>query len=297
MQELDDYFSEDPEILDQGNQQQQGYQGNNGYQRNNNYDGGYNGNRGNNGGGYNKGNYNNNSNGGYNNNRSNGGGYNKGNYNNNGGGYNGGGGGFQKKPYGGGGGGFRRNDQDVDLTNYTLYKPFSVICNDNAPPEILDRAKEVILYLINHGFTARASCITSSEKEILEFIPEDKVEVYIPWKDFDNRNSKFYFNDKVSQHIARMFHKAYDTLKGPIQAFLAKNVRMVLGEKAKSRSTLVIVWSEDGATDTNQITSKTGNVSHPIAIANAVHIPVFNLHDPDILLKVSGYLKLKENHQ
>ncbi len=290
MQELDDYFSEDPEILDQGNQQQQGYQGNNyqrnqqqnyqnsGYQRNNNYDGGHNGNRGNNGN-YNKGNYNN----------SGGGNYNKG-------GYNGGGGGFQKKPYGGGGGGFRRNDQDVDLTNYTLYKPFSVICNDNAPPEILDRAKEVILYLINHGFTARASCITSSEKEILEFIPEDKVEVYIPWKDFDNRNSKFYFNDKVSQHIARMFHKAYDTLKGPIQAFLAKNVRMVLGEKAKSRSTLVIVWSEDGATDTSQITFKTGNVSHPIAIANAVHIPVFNLQDPDILLKVSGYLKLKENH-
>ena len=289
MQELDDYFSEDPEILNQGNQQQQGYQGNNyqrnqqqnyqnnGYQRNNNYDGGYNGNRGNNGS-YNKGNYNN----------SGGGNYNKG-------GYNGGAGGFQKKPYGGGGGGFRRNDQDVDLTNYTLYKPFSVICNDNAPPEILDRAKEVILYLINHGFTARASCITSSEKEILEFIPEDKVEVYIPWKDFDNRNSKFYFNDKVSQHIARMFHKAYDTLKGPIQAFLAKNVRMVLGEKAKSRSTLVIVWSEDGATDTSQITFKTGNVSHPIAIANAVHIPVFNLQDPDILLKVSGYLKLKEN--
>ncbi len=28
MQELDNYFSEDPEILDQGNQQQQGYQGN-----------------------------------------------------------------------------------------------------------------------------------------------------------------------------------------------------------------------------------------------------------------------------
>lgn len=291
MQELDDYFSEDPEILNQGNQQQQGYQGNNyqrnqqqnyqnnGYQRNNNYDGGHNGNRGNNGN-YNKGNYNN----------SGGGNYNKG-------GYNGGGGGFQKKPYGGGGGGFRRNDQDVDLTNYTLYKPFSVICNDNAPPEILDRAKEVILYLINHGFTARASCVASSEKEILEFIPEDKVEVYIPWKDFDNRNSKFYFNDKVSQHIARMFHKAYDTLKGPIQAFLAKNVRMVLGEKAKSRSTLVIVWSEDGATDTSQITFKTGNVSHPIAIANAVHIPVFNLQDPDILLKVSGYLKLKENHQ
>jgi hypothetical protein len=291
MQELDDYFSEDPEILNQGNQQQQGYQGNNyqrnqqqnyqnnGYQRNNNYDGGHNGNRGNNGN-YNKGNYNN----------SGGGNYNKG-------GYNGGAGGFQKKPYGGGGGGFRRNDQDVDLTNYTLYKPFSVICNDNAPPEILDRAKEVILYLINHGFTARASCVASSEKEILEFIPEDKVEVYIPWKDFDNRNSKFYFNDKVSQHIARMFHKAYDTLKGPIQAFLAKNVRMVLGEKAKSRSTLVIVWSEDGATDTSQITFKTGNVSHPIAIANAVHIPVFNLQDPDILLKVSGYLKLKENHQ
>jgi hypothetical protein len=291
MQELDDYFSEDPEILNQGNQQQQGYQGNNyqrnqqqnyqnnGYQRNNNYDGGHNGNRGNNGN-YNKGNYNN----------SGGGNYNKG-------GYNGGAGGFQKKPYGGGGGGFRRNDQDIDLTNYTLYKPFSVICNDNAPPEILDRAKEVILYLINHGFTARASCVASSEKEILEFIPEDKVEVYIPWKDFDNRNSKFYFNDKVSQHIARMFHKAYDTLKGPIQAFLAKNVRMVLGEKAKSRSTLVIVWSEDGATDTSQITFKTGNVSHPIAIANAVHIPVFNLQDPDILLKVSGYLKLKENHQ
>ena len=285
MQELDDYFSEDPEIVDQGNQQQQGYQGN-GYQRNNN-GGNYN-NNGNSG--YNKGNYNNNSGGGYNGNRgNNGGNYNKGNYN--GGGGNGG---FQKKSFGGGGG-FRRNDQDVDLTNYTLYKPFSVICNDNAPPEILDRAKEVILYLINHGFTARASCITSSEKEILEFIPEDKVEVYIPWKDFDNRNSKFYFNDKVSQHIARMFHKAYDTLKGPIQAFLAKNVRMVLGEKAKSRSTLVIVWSEDGAADTSQITFKTGNVSHPIAIANAVHIPVFNLQDPDILLKVSGYLKLKEN--
>ena len=265
MQELDDYFSEDPDMIHQVNQGNQGYNNTNqGYQ---NKQGGYNNNRNfNNGGGYNKGNYNNNR-----------------NFNN--------GGGYQKKPYGQGFG----KDKDVDLTNYTLYKPFSIFCNDNAPSEILDRAKEVILFLTNHGFTTRASCLTGSEKQILDMIPKDKLELYIPWKDFDNRDSKFYFNDKVSQHVAKMFHKSYDTLKPPVQAFLAKNVRMILGDKAKSRTSLIIVWSEDGAANANQVTFKTGNVSHPIAIACSAHIPVFNLQNPDIISMISGYLHLKGN--
>ena len=261
MQELDDYFSEDPDMIHQGNQNQRNQ--NSGYQN----QGGYNNNR----------NFNNNNQGGYNK-----GNYQGGNHNfNNGGGY-------QKKSFGG----FSK-DKEVDLTNYTLYKPFSIFCNDNAPPEILARAKDVLLFLYNHGFTTRASCLTGSEKQILEYIPKDKLELYIPWKDFDNRDTKFYFNDKVSQHVAKMFHKSYDTLKPPVQAFLAKNVRMILGEKAKSRTSLIIVWSEDGAADVNQVTFKTGNISHPIAVASAVHIPVFNLQNPDILSLIAGYLHLK----
>lgn len=273
MMDLDDYFSEDPSLVNKAPEYNQNQNNQGGY--NNNYQ-----NRQNNNNQYGNKPYNNQGGGGYNKGGYGGGGYNKGNFNGGGGGYN----------------GNRRfaPPKEVDLTNFTMYKPVVLCGNPNVPDEMVDNMKQLGDILAINRFTLRFTSGTNLDEALLKEFTEDKPEIYIPWKDFNNIESKFYFNDKVAQHVAKMFNQNYDTLKPAVQAFLARNARMVLGEKIKSYALAVVIWSEDGAEDITEITFKTGNVGHIISLARSVHIPVFNLQKPDAAGRLIKYLKLKQ---
>jgi|JFJP01.1.fsa_nt_gi hypothetical protein len=192
----------------------------------------------------------------------------------------------QKKPF--------YEKKEVDLETFTLYKPYTIVGNSGAPQSVLDQTKEIIDMLIDNGFTARVTCSSDMDTYIEQELQGSFYELYIPWKDFNNKQSKFYFNDALSKHVAKMFHRTFDSLKPAVQAFLARNVRMVLGEKLKSYSLFVLVWSEDGVEQINDISFKTGMVSHVISVARALHIPVFNLQHTSTKDRLIKYLRLKQ---
>lgn len=255
--DLDDYFAEDTSMVEQSNNNyNQGNQGN--YSNNNNY------NRNNN-------NNNNRPNNGYNNNNK---------YNNNNG--------YQKKNYGN-----RYQEQEVDLTNFKLYKPYSVVASKDAPKDVLDTLRNLVSMMKNNGFTLRASTSTDMDDVAITTVQDESTEIYIPWKDFNNVSSKYYFNDKTSLHIAKMFHRSFDTLKPAVQAFLARNVRMIMGKKPSNYSLFIVIWSEDGAEKVSQITPKTGYVSHAISIADALYIPVFNLQNSNAVDRIRNHFNIK----
>lgn len=193
---------------------------------------------------------------------------------------------FQKRPF--------YEKKEIDLETFKLYKPYAIAGNANPPETILTQTKEIIDLLVDNGFTGRVTTGNDMDAFIEKELNGSFFELYIPWKDFNNKQSKFYFNDPLSKHVAKMFHRTFDTLKPAVQAFLARNVRMVLGEKLKSYSLFVLVWSEDGAEQTKDISFKTGNVSHIISVARALHIPVFNLQHSNTKERLIKYLRLKE---
>ena len=190
-----------------------------------------------------------------------------------GGGGNGGGGGWQKKPWQGGG---QKRHEDMDLT---LYKPYACTANADCPPEILEKFDRIAKKLEELGYTVRVGGMDGVEDRIEKLV--NKKEVHLPWKEFNNKQSKFTYNSERAFSIAKMFHPMFDTMKKGIQAFLAKNARLILGDKVNSPALFLVCWTEDGVESVKEKTNRTGFTGHPIAIASALGIPVFNLAKPD----------------
>ena len=185
---------------------------------------------------------------------------------------------------------YRKPEEDFDEENPILYRAYVGTGNRETPPKILDQMKQLSQYLAKFNYTLRTGGFDGPEEAFES--GADKLELHIPWKDFNKKESKLYFNTKQSLAIARMFHPAFDGLKAPIQAFLAKNVRMLLGKDLKSPALFVICWSEDGAETNKEKTFKTGNMGHVLAIASSMKIPVFNLARPDAEQRLKKHLDL-----
>lgn len=252
---------------EQGGYQGGGQQGGgNNYQPRNNY----------NGGGQN--NYGGNQGGGYNN----GGGYQKRQWN---GGGQGGGGGYQKRQYGGGGGGgFQRKEE----TDFSLYKPYAFTANDTIPPDIMEKIVAIMRRLEAQEYTLRTGGMEGPESVAEAAIK--KIEVHLPWRDFNNKQSKFTWTMERAKAVAKMFHPAFDSMKKGVQMFLAKNARLILGDKVNSPALFLLTWTEDGITSHKERTAKTGFAGHPIAIASAIGIPVFNFGNPAAFEQFERYI-------
>ena len=225
------------------------------------------------------------------------GGYQKPAYNGGGGGgyqkpaYNGGGGGgYQNKQGGGGfnrgGGGFQRPVED--LTNYIMYRPYAVTGNRDTPQEVINRVRSLVTDLEKLGYVMR-----SGGMDGLEDAAEKATtlhEIHLPWRGFSEKESKFTYSSEACALIAKKYHPTYDQLKPALQAFLHKNVRIVLGKDLHSPALFMICWTEDGAETTRQRTARTGPTGHAIAVAAALGIPVFNMGNPDAEDRIKRYM-------
>lgn len=248
----------------------EGSSSNNSYRPNSYNNGNRNGYQNNGGGGYNKG---------YQNNGG-GGGYNKGYQNNGGGGYNKGG--FSKP-------GFKKNTYlDSDVAQ--IYKAYAGTGNVGAPPDILTQIKKLTRELDVHGYTTRTGGMEGCE-EAFETSAQ-KLELHLPWKNFNNKQSEFAFTSKQALAIAKLYHPTFDGLSFSIQAIIAKNIKILLGKDLKSAARFLLCWSEDGVETIALRTAKTGNVGHAIAAANSLKIPVFNLGKPDAEKRLREFLEL-----
>lgn len=238
---------------------------------------------------YGNGNGGNNNYGQQNRNQYNGGGGGGGNYGGNRGNYGNGGGNRQWGNRNGGGNGGWKGNRSNEPEDLTLYKPYAVCGNPNPPSDILAAFDRIAKKLESHGYTLRTGCVQGIEQSVEGAV--QKKELILPWRDFDGKQSKFTFSNERSKAIAKMFSPSFDTVKPAVQAFLTKNARLVLGHSCNSPALFIVVWTEDGAeTQQERAGSRTGFASHPIAIANSLGIPVFNLGKPDAEKRLNAYI-------
>lgn len=242
--------------------------------------GGYRGNQGNQGGGYQGG----------------GGGYGGGG---GGGGYRGGGGqGGYQRGGGGGGGGFNRGNfqrRDEPEGPVELYKPYVGTGNKEVPPQVAEAFKRIALELEKAGYTLRSGGMDGAE-DIFEKAVK-KSEIHLPWKGFNDKDSKFTFTTPAAKELAGRYQPGFEGLKPFVQTFLAKNVRMIMGKDLKSPALFMITWSEDGAETITEKSARTGNTGHAIAVAHELRIPVFNFGKPDAEARLKQYLRLTDVKQ
>ena len=161
----------------------------------------------------------------------------------------------------------------------TLYLSAAITGNKEAPPEILDRIAQLAQYLESRGFTIRVGGDGPVEDAAEQ--ATQKKEVLLPWRGFNDKESATTFPIERAFHIAKMFHPTWEHMKKGVQAILAKNARLVMGNKMMSPATLLLCWTEDGAEDRREVTMKTGLSAHPIRIASGSGVRIFNLGRPD----------------
>lgn len=195
-----------------------------------------------------------------------------------------------KKQWNGGGNNFKRKDEDIDPATVKIYLPYVATGNRNPPEHIVEKMIDIAKDLESHGYILRTGGLDGPDDALFRVIPSR--ELYLPWKGFSDKDSKLYFNTKETSILASKYHPAFDTLKPAIQAFLGMNTRMVMGKDLRSAAMFALVWSEDGAELDRDRTSKTGNIGHVLAIANARRMPVFNIQREDAKDRLYRFLDI-----
>lgn len=205
-----------------------------------------------------------------------------GGYQNNGGGYNSGG--FQKKA---------PVDRNAPLPEPVFYKPYAVVGNKEFPTDLIPKLTSIVKKLDSLGYTARTGSMKGLDVLVEEMTTN--VELQLPWKNFNDKESKNTFSSPEILAIAKSLQPGFDDLALPIKGFLAKNVRVLLGSKGISRAVFLLCHSEDGVDTARQVTSRTASAGHAIKVADKFNIPVFNLKNANVEEQLMSYLNVQND--
>jgi hypothetical protein len=179
---------------------------------------------------------------------------------------------------------FKSKDEPYD----GVYQAYAILLNKGVPDNELDYIKSLIPKL-SKDYILRTSGLEPNE---LFYNLADKKELYLPWRDFNNLQSKFTWTDDKALEICSIFSPTFKDIKDSVKKIIATSVRVILGNTLKSRVTFFITYSEDGCESVKNKSFKTGNVGLPIALASTIKIPVFNLGNPESKAKLERYLGL-----
>lgn len=106
-----------------------------------------------------------------------------------------------------------------------------------------------------------------------------QMQIFLPWKEFNNNPSPFYTIPDEAYTIAKdVYGPNWSRLKKSTKHFMARNVLQVIGPTLDINSMFVVCWTPDGCTTAEDRTKKTGGTGQAIALASELDIPVFNLY-------------------
>jgi len=158
----------------------------------------------------------------------------------------------------------------------TPYIPIAVYIDKDFPVEVKDQLVKYIHQLFTRGFAIRINADDKSLYDQLKTLGSN-IEFYTPWKNFNEIESKHYYNHDIHKKIAQENFPAWDKIPDVVKAMLARNVRMILGDKLNSTMFFLLTWSEDGAVNASECSPKTGKASFLIKVASRYKLPIFNI--------------------
>ena len=168
------------------------------------------------------------------------------------------------------------------------YKAYAGVGNRDTPPEILAKMTEWSKKLSDLGFTLRTNG-SDVPGDALE-LGANKVEYYLPWKNFNKKKSRYDKPTEDAYELASKYHIVFDKLNDTVKALVAANSHVILGDNLRDPVLFVLAWSPDGAELSKECTARTGIANQPIKIAASLNIPVFNLHKPDAEMRLERFL-------
>lgn len=177
---------------------------------------------------------------------------------------------------------------------FEFYKAYAGLGNEGAPPEALEVMTRISRRLAEQGFTLRTSGEKSGPGLAFEQGAGGKSEIYIPWKGFNDRESKFMVGRFLMPEAAaliKQFMPTFESLKPAVQKIIGRNAHVIMGQDLRSPVRFLIVWSDDGIEDAKNRTAKSGYMGVPVSVASSLRIPVFNLKNPDAIERLWKFIE------
>lgn len=180
----------------------------------------------------------------------------------------------QNRSYGGGGGGNFQRKEDVVQEPYL---PVVVFVDKEFTEEAKTSLYNIASKLIAKGYTVR---IFGDDKGFVDrvcAISTKFVEVYLPWRGFNEIDSKHTFNALTCKDIAAKHFSAWEKIPDAVKAILASQVRMVFGDRNNSVAMCVITWTKNGESRGPEVTKETGRIGFLIKMASSYGFPILNI--------------------
>lgn len=171
---------------------------------------------------------------------------------------------------------YNKNFAKKQPVRQSPYIAVAVYIDNSFPPEIKEELISICKKLLSQKYVVRINGDDKGAVEALSQVSQD-VEVYIPWKNFNEIQSKFYFNLPENKALAESLFSAWEKVPDSVKAFLARNIRMLFGDKNNNSVLALVTWSEDGVTLINEIGKATGKSSFVLKAALHYKLPVFNI--------------------
>lgn len=147
---------------------------------------------------------------------------------------------------------------------------YAGIGSRKTPDEVL----QIFIYLgkvlAEKGFILRSGHAEGSDQafETGCDLVNGKKEIYLPWKGFNNSDSKLFWISNEAMDLAKKYHPVFDRQTVGVKKLLARDGYQVLGYRLNDPTNMVICYTEFG--------KNKGGTSQAIRIANDYNIPVFN---------------------
>lgn len=209
--------------------------------------------------------------------------------NNNGNGYggnNGGGGGYggqRQGGYGGGGGGgyggkppFNPKDDPIQ----DAYIPVALYVEKDYPEDIKTAMFNFVSKLASKNYVIRINADDKVFIDRLRTLVGEKLEVYLPWRGFNEIESKKTYNTNTCKDVASKHFLGWEKIPDSVKAILSSQVRMVFGDKNSSIILCLVIWSKDGASKGSEVTKETGRGGFIIKMASHYGFPIMNMSKP-----------------
>lgn len=157
---------------------------------------------------------------------------------------------------------------------------YAGIGSRETPEHILTIMHHVGAYLASQGWTLRSGAAQGADYSFEEGAIHGggNVEIYLPWKGFNNHKSELHpmnypFSEEEKQFAAK-YHPAWNKCSPSARLLHQRNTRQLIGVEALHGemvlpSKFLVCWTEGGRLQ--------GGTAQALRIAMAINVPIINL--------------------
>ena len=149
------------------------------------------------------------------------------------------------------------------------FKYYTGIGSRETPPEICSLMSKIAIYLLNEDYILRSGGADSADSAFSSKILEDKKQIFIPWKGFNNNYNYKYPLTTEAYKMAEKFHPAWDKCSNGAKKLHTRNIYQVLGYDLNSPSEFIVCWTKGGR--------MVGGTAQALRVSQEYNIKIYNL--------------------